>query len=173
MLIKRIVVGELETNCYLLIKDNNCLVIDPGDEYKKIVNEINDLFCKGILLTHHHFDHVGAVDDLVNKYNVLVYDKNNLKEGINNIFNFSFEVIYNPGHTDDSISFYFKEDNLLFSGDFIFKGSIGRTDLGGNYSDMINSINKIKNYDNNIIIKPGHGEETKLGDEIKYNPFFN
>lgn len=173
MLIKRVVVGELETNCYLLIKDNNCLVIDPGDEYKKIVNEINDLSCKGILLTHHHFDHVGAVDDLVNKYNVLVYDKNNLKEGINNIFNFSFEVIYNPGHTDDSISFYFKEDNLLFSGDFIFKGSIGRTDLGGNYSDMINSINKIKNYDNNIIIKPGHGEETKLGDEIKYNPFFN
>ena len=173
MLIKRVVVGELETNCYLLIKDNNCLVIDPGDEYKKIVNEINDLSCKGILLTHHHFDHVGAVDDLVNKYNVLVYDKNNLKEGINNIFGFSFEVIYNPGHTDDSISFYFKEDNLLFSGDFIFKGSIGRTDLGGNYSDMINSINKIKNYDNNIIIKPGHGEETKLGDEIKYNPFFN
>ena len=173
MLIKRVVVGELETNCYLLIKDNNCLVIDPGDEYKKIVNEINDLSCKGILLTHHHFDHVGAVDDLVNKYNVLVYDKNNLKEGINNIFGFSFEVIYNPGHTDDSISFYFKEENILFSGDFIFKGSIGRTDLGGNYSDMINSINKIKNYDNNIIIKPGHGEETKLGDEIKYNPFFN
>ena len=173
MLIKRVVVGDLETNCYLLIKDNDCLVIDPGDEYKKIVNEINDLSCKGILLTHHHFDHVGAVDDLVNKYNVLVYDKNNLKEGINNIFGFSFEVIYNPGHTDDSISFYFKEDNLLFSGDFIFKGSIGRTDIGGNYSDMINSINKIKNYDNNIIIKPGHGEETKLGDEIKYNPFFN
>ena len=93
MLIKRVVVGELETNCYLLIKDNNCLVIDPGDEYKKIVNEINDLSCKGILLTHHHFDHVGAVDDLVNKYNVLVYDKNNLKEGINNIFDFSFDGI--------------------------------------------------------------------------------
>lgn len=172
MLIKRVVVGELETNCYLLIKDNNCLVIDPGDEYKKIVNEIDNLSCKGILLTHHHFDHVGSVNDLVNKYNVLVYDKNNLKEGINNIFGFSFEVIYNPGHTDDSISFYFKEEKILFSGDFIFKGSIGRTDLGGNYSDMINSINKIKNYDNNIIIKPGHGEETKLGDEIKYNPFF-
>lgn len=172
MLIKRVVVGELETNCYLLIKDNNCLVIDPGDEYKKIVNEIDNLSCKGILLTHHHFDHVGSVNDLVNKYNVLVYDKNNLKEGINNFLNFTFEVIYNPGHTDDSISFYFKEENILFSGDFIFKGSIGRTDLGGNYSDMINSINKIKNYDNNIIIKPGHGEETKLGDEIKYNPFF-
>lgn len=173
MLIKRVVVGELETNCYLLIKDNNCLVIDPGDEYKRIVNEIDNLSCKGILLTHHHFDHVGAVDYLINKYNVLVYDRNNLKEGINNIFDFNFEVIYNPGHTDDSISFYFKEEKVLFSGDFIFKGSIGRTDLGGNYSDMINSINKIKKYDNNIIIKPGHGKETKLGDEIKYNPFFN
>lgn len=172
MLIKRVVVGELETNCYLLIKDNNCLVIDPGAEYETIVSEIDSLSCKGILLTHSHFDHVGAVNYLVNKYNVLVYDKINLKEGINNIFDFDFEVIYNPGHTDDSISFYFKEENILFSGDFIFKGSIGRTDLGGNYSDMINSINKIKNYDNNIIIKPGHGEETKLGEEIKYNPFF-
>ena len=85
---------------------------------------------------------------------------------------FNFEVIYNPGHTDDSISYYFKEENILFSGDFIFKGSVGRTDLGGNNLDMLNSINKIKQYNKDIIIEPGHGEETTLEYELKYNPFF-
>lgn len=172
MKIKRIVVGNLETNCYLLINDNKVLIIDPGDESEKIINEIDDLDCKGILLTHRHFDHVGALSNLLNYYKVKVYDKSNLKEGINNIDIFNFEVIYNPGHTNDSISYYFKEENVLFSGDFIFKGSIGRTDLGGNELDMFDSINKIKKYNKNIIIKPGHGEETNLEYELRYNPFF-
>ena len=84
-LIKRVVVGELETNCYLLIKDNNCLVIDPGDEYKKIVNEIDNLSCKGILLTHHHFDHVGALKDLEDRFN--------LKHNSEYIEGFNYNVI--------------------------------------------------------------------------------
>ena len=173
MKIIKIVVGNLNTNCYLLIKDNRILIIDPGAEAEKIIDEIGDLSCAGILLTHHHFDHVGALSDLLSYYKVNVYDKNNLKEGINNIDVFNFEVIYNPGHTSDSISYYFKDDNVLFSGDFIFKDSIGRTDLGGNGLEMFDSFNKIKKYNKDIIIKPGHGEDTNLGYEIDCNPFFN
>lgn len=172
MIFRRVIVGILETNCYLLIKNNKVLIVDPGDEYLKIINEVGNLVCVGILLTHRHFDHIGALDDLVNHYKVEVYDKNNLNEGKHNIDLFDFEVIYNPGHTDDSISYYFKEENILFSGDFIFKGSVGRTDLGGNNLDMLNSINKIKQYNKDIIIEPGHGEETTLEYELKYNPFF-
>lgn len=172
MKVKKIVVGDLETNCYLLIKNNKCLVIDPGSDSLKIMNELNDLLCVGILLTHGHFDHVGAVDELVSKYKVAIYNKETLKEGINSIDLFNFEVIYNPGHTNDSVSYYFKDEKILFSGDFIFKRSIGRTDLGGNDLDMLGSINKIKKYDKDIIIKPGHGDETTLVDELKYNPFF-
>ena len=70
-------------------------------------------------------------------------------------------------------SWYFKDENILFSGDFIFKDSIGRTDLGGNDLEMFDSINRIKKYDRNIIIKPGHGDDTTLCHEIDYNPFFN
>lgn len=172
MRIKKIIVGNLETNCYLLIKGSKVLIVDPGDESEKIINEVDNLDCVGILLTHHHFDHVGALDELLSYYKVNFYDRNNLKEGVNNIDVFNFEVIYNPGHTRDSISYYFKDDNILFSGDFIFKDSIGRTDLGGNDLEMFDSINKIKQYNRNIIIKPGHGDDTTLGYEIDYNPFF-
>ena len=172
MKIKKIIVGNLDTNCYLLIKDNRILVVDPGADAKRIINEIGDLSCAGILLTHHHFDHVGALEELLDYYKVKLYDRNNLKEGVNNIDIFNFEVICNPGHTSDSISFYFKDGNILFSGDFIFKDSIGRTDLGGNDLEMLDSINKIKKYNKDIIIKPGHGDDTTLGYEIDYNPFF-
>lgn len=173
MRIEKIIVGNLETNCYLVIKGSRVLIIDPGDEPEKIINEIDNLDCVGILLTHHHFDHVGALDKLLSYYKVNLYDRNNLKEGTNNIDVFNFEVIYTPGHTSDSISYYFKDVNILFSGDFIFKDSIGRTDLGGNDLEMFDSINRIKKYDRNIIIKPGHGDDTTLCHEIDYNPFFN
>ena len=70
MRIKKIIVGNLETNCYLVIKGSKVLIIDPGDEPEKIINEIDNLDCVGILLTHHHFDHVGALDKLLSYYKV-------------------------------------------------------------------------------------------------------
>ncbi len=169
MNIKTLKVGPLETNCYILTKDNNQLIIDPGDNSKEIIKNI-DKNLIGILLTHRHPDHIGALNTIKEYFNVKVYDKSNLKEGINKINNFQFEVIYNPGHTFDSISFLFNKD--LFSGDFIFKDSIGRTDLGGNRIDMINSITKILNYSTDLIIYPGHGPKTILKNEIEMLDYF-
>ena len=160
MEINRVVVGPLETNCYILKKDNKCLVIDPGDEYDKIEKNIGQNEVVGVIITHYHFDHIGALNNFNNK---LILDKHNLEEKEYNIDNFKFDVIYTPGHKEDCITIYFKEDKIMFTGDFIFKGAIGRTDLeGGNYLDMLNSLNKIDKYDKDIIIYPGHGDKTTL-----------
>ena len=165
MKIDTIKVGQLECNCYLLEINGKILVIDPGEEVDNIISRINDRDVVGIIITHRHFDHIGGLDELVNKYKVLVYDSSNLIEGENIISEFIFDVIYTPGHKEDAITIYFKKDKIMFTGDFIFKGAIGRTDLkGGNDIDMINSLNKIDKYDKDIIIYPGHGDKTTLLD---------
>ena len=166
MEIEIVKVGYLETNCYILSIDNKVLVIDPGDEIDKIKKVINNREIVGCIITHYHFDHIGAL-----KYFNNVYDINNLKEGINTIKPFTFEVIYTPGHKEDCITIYFNKERIMFVGDFIFKDGIGRTDLeGGDMHQMINSLQKISKYDKNITIYPGHGDKTTLGRELeKYN----
>lgn len=160
-------VGYLETNVYILSKDGHTLIIDPGDEPEKIIEKVKGKV-DGIIITHHHFDHIGALDDIKEKYDAKVYDRYNLKEGENQIGEFVFEVIYTPGHTDDLISIYFKEDESLFCGDFIFKGSIGRFDFPeSDFNDMQESIKKIIKYPKTTHIYPGHEDKTTLGDEYK------
>lgn len=161
MNIDTVSVGYLKTNCYIISIDNECLVIDPGDEYEKIKEIIGNKRVIGTIITHNHFDHVGCINYFDN-----IYDIHNLIEGINNIDKFTFEVIYTPGHTKDSICIYFKEDNIMFVGDFLFKDGIGRTDLGGNDVYMHNSLIKISKYNDDITILPGHGEKSKLGIEV-------
>ena len=174
MKIERVIVGVIECNTYILSINDKVLVIDPGDEFKKIDKAIGNRKVMGIVITHHHFDHVGAVPSIVNKYRCKVYDINNLSEGLNKIDCFKFYVIYTPGHKEDSITIYFKEEKAMFCGDFIFKNDIGRCDLeGGNIKDMYDSISKIKKYDRDIIIYPGHGDKTTLGYEISNNIYFN
>ncbi len=173
MKIERVVVGELDTNCYILTQDNKCLVVDPGAEYAKINEHLIGKEVLGILLTHHHFDHVGALKEILENYNTKVYDFNNLKEQNYIIGPFSFSVIYNPGHTDDSISFYFKEDKVMFVGDFVFLNSIGRCDLdGGSFIKMKDSISKLIKMEDDITLYPGHGLKTTLNYEKKHNSFF-
>ncbi len=167
MIIKCVKVGPLETNCYILIKDGKSLVIDPGDDLNKIEKLIQDEV-QGVIITHYHFDHIGVLNDILSKYKTKVYDYRNLSEGYNKIGPFEFKVLFTPGHKEDAISILFEGDKKLFSGDFIFNGSIGRCDLeGGNYQDMQRSIKKVLNYEDNIIIYPGHGEKTTLGAERK------
>lgn len=160
-------VSPYRTNCYVLVKENMALVIDPGDEYEKIKACIGDDTVIGALVTHGHIDHVGAT-----KYFNDVYNYSNLKEGKYKIGPFKFEVIYVPGHTDDSIAYYFYEDDKMFTGDFLFKGTVGRTDLStGSLTDMKNSLNKIKKYPDTKIY-PGHGDFSSLYYEIENNIYF-
>ncbi len=164
MKIDKVVVGDLQTNCYILSIENECLIIDPGDEYQKIKERIDSKKVLGVIITHYHFDHIGALS-YFKKYMIL--DRNNLKEQEYNIGKFNFEVIYTPGHKEDSITIYFKKDKIMFTGDFIFKNGIGRTDLqGGNSIDIIKSLNKIRKYNKDITIYPGHGDITTLYNEI-------
>ncbi len=173
MEISSIKVGFLKCNCYLLEKEGECLIIDPGDDYDKIKKYCRNKVIIGILLTHSHFDHVASVDNLVNDYNIEVYTLENFNEGVNRIGNFEFEVIYTFGHTMDSVAFYFREDKVMFTGDFLFKDTIGRCDLlESNIEEMKKSIEKIKKYDDDITIYPGHGMKSNLGYEKKNNIYF-
>lgn len=173
MKVETVKVGYLQENCYIVSVNDECLVIDPGDEKDKIIDVIKNKKVLAILITHNHFDHIGAKDMLKDKYDVKVYDANNIKEGINSIGPFTFEVISNPGHSKDSISYYFKDENIMFVGDFVFKGTVGRCDLDdGNVLEMKQSIKKLKEYKENIVLYPGHGEATKLDDEKMFNPYF-
>ena len=174
MEIRKVVVGALEENCYILSENNTCLVVDPGADFMKIKDAIGDDKILGVLITHSHYDHIGALRHFLTKRSIKIFKKSNLEEKEYKIGDFTFEVIYTPGHSKDSVTFYFKESNCMMIGDFIFKDSIGRTDLpGGDINEMQESINKIKEYDPNIIIYPGHNEESSLGEEFKNNPYLN
>ncbi len=166
MQIKTVKVGILETNCYILVSGDQCLIIDPGEEAQKIIQKIGDLKPLGIIVTHYHFDHIGALEEIKNKYNIPIYDIDNLKEKEYKIGNFNFEVIYTKGHHYTCLTIYFKDEKKMFVGDFIFKDGIGRTDLeGASEEDMIKSLNKIKTYPDDITVYSGHGDITKLGHE--------
>ena len=166
-------VGYLRENCYIISKNNNCIIIDPGDEDNKIIKCIGGKKVLAILITHYHFDHIGALNILKEKYNVEIYDYKNINEDIK-ISDFNFKVIDTKGHTDDSVSFYFYNDNIMFTGDFLFKESIGRFDFDNSSEiDMLKSIENIKKYDKSIKIYPGHGDITTLEYEFKNNPYLN
>lgn len=183
MVVKKIVVGNLEENCYLIIKDKSCIIVDPGDEFHKIDETIKKLSLNvvAVLITHAHFDHIGALEEVLNKYNVPLFYNNinneilyenliNVNESKYELDKFKFEVIYTPGHRNDLVAYYFYEDNIMFTGDFLFRNSIGRTDLEySNFNDMIFSLKKIYKYNDEIIVYPGHGRETTLDYEKKNN----
>lgn len=155
--INKIVVGELKTNCYIISNEKQeALIIDPGDEAKKIMDHVKNYKITGILVTHHHYDHIGALKELEEYYHVKENEKNS----------FDYETIETKGHTNDSLTFYFPSICVVFTGDFIFSGTIGRTDFGGNKEDMQKSIEKFLNkFPSDITIYPGHGKETTLEKE--------
>lgn len=159
--IKVLVVGALQENCYVCSIGNNAFIVDPGDEADRIIDACMGKNVVEIIVTHHHFDHIGALEKLEKYYNI----KHNtfLRK------TFSYDIIKTPGHTDDSISIFFSGQNLLFSGDLIFYHSIGRYDFpNSNYNDLIKSLEKISKLSLDTTIFPGHGEKTSLNEEIKY-----
>lgn len=198
MEIKKICLGMFGTNTYILSKNNESIIIDPAGRMQKLDELIGDNKLIAVLLTHGHFDHIKPVDDLYAKYHIPVYinpldedlarDKNQTKafnipfsnvitcpvvklsQGLLSIGPFNFEVYFTPGHTEGST--IFKIDNYLFTGDTLFKNSVGRTDLkGGNNTKLKESLRFMKTLDPNLIIHPGHEQSSTLYDEIENNPY--
>lgn len=194
MEIKTFVLGPISTNTYLLTEGNDALLIDPASKPEKLIDILGDLNLKGILLTHGHFDHIKAVDGLYEKYKCPVYlhqddeilarDKYSgsmfglvsyitcetikLSEGKQNIGPFNFEVIFTPGHTEGSVIYVFED--AIFTGDTLFKGSAGRTDLkGGDERKLRESLRIFKNLNKDYKIYPGHEESTTILDELANN----
>jgi glyoxylase-like metal-dependent hydrolase (beta-lactamase superfamily II) len=172
MEIKKIDVGSLSTNCYLVSSDKEIVIIDPGDEPEKILAEIKKTKAKVkyIILTHYHFDHVLAAQELKNKTGatILIHEKDKdfldfsadryLKENEEiKIGQKALKVIHSPGHTKGSICLL--GDNEIFVGDLIFEEGYGRTDLkGGSGEEMQASLKKIsKILKSGMTIYPGHG----------------
>ena len=186
MKVDKLVVGLYQENCYFLTNNNDLIIIDPGDEFDKINNKIisDKLNLRAILITHAHFDHIGALKELINLYHVPVYYNNinneisyekliNVDEKDYEISKFYFKIIKTPGHRNDLVTYYFYKENIMFTGDFLFKESIGRLDLEyANEDEMITSIEKINKYPDNTVIYPGHGDKTILKEEKENNYYF-
>ncbi len=200
--IMKLVVGQLQENCFILFDENkDAFVVDPGGSSENIIEAIekNSLNIKYILLTHGHFDHVGAVAALVEKYKAPVYlskkDRVFLespKEVRASAFGMQIEaadvdvfvkdgdeipfsggtikVIETPGHTLGSVCYLF--ENYLFAGDTLFNGSIGRTDFPeSDHSLMVESLKKLKKLDDEIYVLSGHGPESQMSYEKMTNPY--
>ncbi len=198
MEIKSVKLGLYQTNCFVVSNEGKAIVIDPGSKFEKLEPLLEGLSVKAILLTHGHFDHIGIVDELYQKYQCKVYlheeDEDmvrtsqsylsprgnvkiespivHLKEGVIVIANMEINVIFTPGHSDGSVCFMIK--NNLFSGDTLFFEDIGRTDLETS-SDrkMKASIKYLMTLDENTIVYPGHGQFTTIQHELKSNPYLD
>ena len=199
MEITKVIVGDLQVNCYIVSNGSDAVVIDAGDEYDKIIKAANGKKIKAVLLTHGHFDHTGAVNKfkengaevyiskdeeyiLSDSYSCLSapfgFPFNEIKADatfsdgdILELFGINFKVILTPGHTTGSACFLV--DGILFSGDTLFYRSIGRTDFpGGDFGVISESIKKkIYTLPENTRVLAGHGEETTVGEEKLANPF--
>ena len=197
--IKQLPLGPYQTNCYILTKENEVIVIDPSAKGELIASHIpEDKKVLAVLLTHGHFDHFGGAQVLLDKYccplyiheedveliedpfknlsmemNMKLKDQGyRLEEGILSIGSFQFSVLHTPGHSPGSVSLHIED--VLFCGDLIFKGSIGRTDLyGSNERQMKQSLEKIKTFSQDLILYSGHGPKTTLNYEKRSNPFLN
>ena len=185
--------GAYQVNCYIIHdeKSTSCCVIDPGYEADTILDKLSELglTLEAILLTHGHFDHVGAVrdiaadtgcqvylcaDDLCLPTNLTagkLYYTQTYAEGTRlHLAGLDITVLQTPGHTPGSVCLLIGDS--LFSGDTLFAGSCGRTDLpGGSWTDMQNSLKRMSQIEANLWVLPGHGESTMLASEKKYNPY--
>ena len=203
MNITKLTVGELAANCFIVeAPQQTAIVIDPGAEAGVIAAELESrgLTLRKILLTHGHFDHMGAAAELKAKYNAQVYiseqDEELLPDREKSVAFFLPHVPFNPveadarvkdgdvisqgsmkikvmstpGHTAGSICFIIED--CIFTGDTLFRGSVGRTDLySGDRRQQAESLKRLAALDKNYRLCCGHGEDTDLDTERKTNPF--
>ena len=193
MLIKTIPVGQLEENCYIVTNEKTleCVVIDPGDESNTILDylEDNKLICRAVMLTHGHFDHVGAADAVAEETGAAVYmnsrdDKGGkswhlpyrLPQGgisyddgdVIDEAGLRFEIIATPGHTPGGVTI--RCERALFTGDTLFRGSCGRVDLDGSdpMAEML-SLKRLCALEGDFEVYPGHMDSTTLERERMFN----
>ena len=183
--------GAYQTNTYIVENGGHCVIIDAGYAPEVILRFLLDhnLMADAILLTHGHFDHVGAVRELAVELECPVYlhEKelsmppmmtagplyytHTYGEGDRlQLAGISFRVLHTPGHTPGSVCLI--AANHLFSGDTLFAGSCGRTDLpGGDWATICKSLTRLAGMENDYLVHPGHGESTTLASEKQYNPY--
>lgn len=204
MKVEKLVVGEMQANCYLVWDEQSkeAVVIDPGGDPDTIIDAIsrNSLKVIHIINTHGHVDHVETNDLIRQKTEatLLIHSADvsllqdlelNLSQALGRGKNFlpptktledkdklklngfELEVLHTPGHTPGSICLY--GDKRLFSGDTLFAGGVGRTDLpGGNFRQLKDSLeHKILKLSDGVVVYPGHGPNTTIGKERRDNPF--
>ena len=179
MKIKRFVCNAFQENCYVVSDGARCVIIDPGFDtgeldglYKYL--EAEGMTPEAILLTHSHWDHTLGVSALVERFGIPVFsaaESVQTPEGPD-LWK-RFQTIATPGHTPDSVCYYSEADHVLFTGDTLFAGSIGRTDLpGGDYDAEIRSImEKLIFLPGETDIYPGHGPASTIARERMENPF--
>ena len=185
--------GAYQTNCYLIWDDgaDSCVVIDPGYEAKTVLQTAEKLGkrIEAIFLTHGHFDHVGAVKEIAGDTDCkvylcaldltmppqltagILYYTNTYSEGDEiTVAGTKFQVLHTPGHTQGSVCLL--TQGHMFSGDTLFAGSCGRTDLpGGSWETICRSLRRLAQMEDDYIVHPGHGESTTLAQEKMYNPY--
>jgi hydroxyacylglutathione hydrolase len=204
MIISILPVGSFEANCYIVgaEKTGEGLLIDPGDAAAEILLNIarQNLKIGLIVLTHGHFDHIGAVKEIKDATRApiaihaedagsllkntagamfgLTYTpppapERLLKNGdVVKVGDLNFTVMHTPGHSPGSMCLY--GENVLFSGDTLFKEGIGRSDFpGGNYRMLMDSLHNLMALPENTVVYPGHGPQTTIGYEKKQNPFIS
>lgn len=198
----KIVNSLFQENTYLIdAGENLCYIIDPGSDFKNISRKIDENFngVKAILLTHGHFDHFMSCSNLVDKYNCPVYLSNEDKSlaiGEDSIIGSPIDnknylllvdtidaweigkldkniyVYETPGHSRGSVCFHFKKENIIFTGDTMFKRGMGRVDLfGGNYRQIIESLKFLCSLKEDLTVYPGHEGQTTIKEEKLYNCF--
>ena len=192
MNIQKLTLGLYQTNIYILSNDTEAGVIDPGYEPDIILDALEGKELKAILLTHGHFDHVGAVKELVAETGCKVYIHaadlslppmitagqlyytHTYAEGdtVCPIEGAALHVLHTPGHTPGSVCLLLGDQ--MFSGDTLFEGSCGRMDLpGGDQLQMYQSLNRLVSLQADYHIHPGHGGSTTLAAEKRYNPYMH
>ena len=193
--------GSYQTNCYIVYEEtaNSCAVIDPGYSPERVLEFVGKLglTVDAVLLTHGHFDHVGGVEAIVKATGAKLWmreaDYTQRKNPQNDFFypihdcdftevrfceegehihagGLTFTAMETPGHTWGSVCYVC--ENAIFSGDTLFAGSCGRTDLpGGDWQTIMLSLERLSELEGDFDIYPGHGESTTLAREKQYNPY--